>query len=466
MATTIKTISIDFSGLDYNPNTSTFTATSNANDGPITLSYQQLQNGYPFEIQDTATVITITTNDVLPCGVQVVESAPFDAVQVPSQTPTATPTATPTPTPTQAVQVPSQTPTATPTATPTPTQAEAPFQGSSFYLYKPSANSDVGYDNSTQACEGSGFSTVVYTSQANQTFISAKNNGYTVYTSEQLNIPFNGGGKYYSNDGTPMSGLASQVSTQGIIDANSTTCQALHYRRYENLASCPDTIEGAGIVVNISNTTNVFPSYIRTSQNGSECLYLTATGSSAGAIELTSPDVTIFNNCEDCFVLPEYYKLTVCNNGVSGPDNLYYTNTVVDSPTYLGGTLVTNTGGNTYYKIAGTTTETSGKVAVTLSETLPEGNNCPGANCFANLIGVSTVDPSTSEQATFDLCEAAAKTVYLNTDDLSTATVSFGTDSDCSTPQAGTRYYKKITEDFYYISTNGNITGPYTLNCL
>tara|TARA_R110000868_G_scaffold89062_3_gene248065 strand:+ start:629 stop:967 length:339 start_codon:yes stop_codon:yes gene_type:complete len=69
---------------------------------------------------------------------------------------------------------------------------------------------------------------------------------------------------------------------------------------------------------------------------------------------------------------------------------------------------------------------------------------------------------------TFDvneLCNGTPRNVYLDTSDLDTATISYGLLSDCSTVQAGTRYYAKPGASNYYIWNGSAMTGPFALNC-
>jgi len=229
----------------------------------------------------------------------------------------------------------------------------------------------------------------------------------------------------------------------------------LYYRQYRNLTACPDTVDGAGIVRNISSTTNVFPTYIQTTQDGAECLYSFAVGSAAGAVPLDGGDVTQFVNCVDCFTPPTYYKLRLCTDGVPGADNLYYTSTTVGNPTYQGGDRVFNTGGTSTYIIAGETTETAGKAQITLDGATPTDSNCPPV-CNSTQIYVSTVS---AEDA---YCtQTVLRTVYHNGSTWADATVIYGTSSDCSTPQAGNRWYSDGIQTWFWNGiTRTSIANP------
>ena len=131
-----KNIKINFTGLSYD-NTSTFSITSNAGDGPVTVGFNDLTStgtGYPFLISDSATSITVaSTNGV--CITTTPVTVTFPAAVTPTPTPTATltptpgPTSTPTPTPTdEPAQAPTPTPTdVTPRPTPTLTQPVEEF---------------------------------------------------------------------------------------------------------------------------------------------------------------------------------------------------------------------------------------------------------------------------------------------------------------------------------------------------
>ena len=125
-----KNIKIDFTGLSYD-NTSTFSITSNAGDGPVTVGFNDLTStgsGYPFLISDSATSITVaSTNGVC---ITTSDTVTFEAAGItptPTQTPGGTPPVTPTGTPASTPNsTPASTPGGTPPATPPSTPASTP----------------------------------------------------------------------------------------------------------------------------------------------------------------------------------------------------------------------------------------------------------------------------------------------------------------------------------------------------
>ena len=416
MATTIKTISIDFSGLDYNPNTSTFTATSNAGDGPILLTYQEISAGYPFEVQDSATVITITTNDVSPCGVQVIESAPFDAVQPVSQTPTATPTATPTPTPTEAEQAVSHTPTptVTNTATPTPTQ-----QAPSYYTHTIYDDGSTGWSFDLDACIGTGFPVTVYTAE-DATVLQIAQNGYQMFTNTGLTSPFNGDSLYYKSVSSSNSGLYLQINSSGVI-TDYGTCPSKIYARF---VTCGDP---AGAVIQVESDFLIDQSAVLL-HNGECYEYLNAGGVGVDG------DISTFvthNDCATCeaSLTQTYWLLYNCETEVINQ------RTNLPTGSYAGlqsGDRVTNTGGSVTYTLQGTTTD-QGVSSTAIVDTGEIG--CPPL-CNSDQIYVSTV-------SAFDAhcTQTVLRTVYHNGDTFANSTIIYGASSDCSTAQAGERWY-------------------------
>ena len=240
--------------------------------------------------------------------------------------------------------------------------------------------------------------------------------------------------------GTITSGTTNITQT---VTGNVTA--GLYYRQYRNLTACPDTVDGAGIVRNISNTTDVFPTYIQTSQDGSECLYSYSVGSSAGAIPLNGGDVTQFTNCTDCFTPPEYYRLLRCDDDAEFRSGQTTTEITLQANDRV-------QAGSTFYRVQGTTDANTTSVG-TVTDTGAIG--CP-ALCNSRDIYVSTVS---AEDAYCN--QTVLRTVYHNGSTWADATVIYGTSSDCSTPQAGNRWYSDgIQTWFWNGTTRTSITNP------
>lgn len=176
-----KNIKINFSGLDYD-SSSTFSITSNAGDGPITLSYSQLTStgtGYDFNISDTATQVTVTSSNGTCNNTEA--SASFAAAVT---SPPITDTPTPTPTVTSAPST--DTPTPTPTVTAEPGIDWQSFTGTDIVLTLEEACAAP--ENTTYYTIGTpGPTKQLYSSQSESATITTT--GYLVTGTTQYNVP-------------------------------------------------------------------------------------------------------------------------------------------------------------------------------------------------------------------------------------------------------------------------------------
>ena len=152
-----------------------------------------------------------------------------------------------------------------------------------------------------------------------------------------------------------------------------------------------------------------------------------------------------------CAATNSFVVYSLCSPVVQGGDcELYYSYNTSDIVS--GGYYADQVSGNYYYVEDDVVQEVG-------SCNTPPPSPSPLPACYGNSIYAST---------TFDvneLCNGTPRTVYLNTNDLDTATISYGTSTNCSTVQSGTRYYAKPGSSFYYVWNGSSFTGPTLLNC-
>jgi len=92
----------------------------------------------------------------------------------------------------------------------------------------------------------------------------------------------------------------------------------------------------------------------------------------------------------------------------------------------------------------------------------PTATPAPTAQtCFERQLVSTVTNPAVDPSV---MCEGNTRPVFINSSTLSTATQHYA-NSDCSSLNTGTRYLNELGSGVYYISNNGIISGPYTLNC-
>ena len=149
-----------------------------------------------------------------------------------------------------------------------------------------------------------------------------------------------------------------------------------------------------------------------------------------------------FSSCATCeaSLTQTYFLLFNCDTEVINQR----TNLPTGSYSLSGGDRVTNTGGSVTYTIQGTTTD-QGISSTAIVDTGLTG--CPPL-CNSVSIFVST----TSAEDAY-CTQVTPRTVYHNGDTFANATVVYGTSSDCSTAQAGNRWYSDGSFTWFWNGT-------------
>ena len=298
-----------------------------------------------------------------------------------------------------------------------------------------------GWTTGLTACQSSGFPVTVYTAE-NATVLQIAQNGYIMYTDTLLTTPFNGNNEYFKSVSGVNDGIYMRINSSGIT-TEQASCPTSFYARF---ITCDDP---TGAIIQVESNSPISQSIVLEDNNDCYEYY------NEGGIGVDG-DISTFVQYADCAtcqaaLTQTYYLLYNCET----QQIVQRTDLPTDAAEYAGlsqGDQVTNSGGNTTYTIQGTTTDnTISATSIVITGEI----GCPTL-CNSRDIYVSTVS---AEDA---YCtQTVLRTVYHNGSTWADATVIYGASSDCSTVQAGNRWYSDgIQTWFWNGSTRTSIPNP------